>query len=211
MNILILTSQSYADWLNDLCVDYMSEHLIFIIYEKGDFEKFCNSFSYDIGISFMYTHKIPAKEVNTHKWFNFHPGPLPEYKGRNLCYHAIMNGEKTFGTTLHYMDENFDTGEIIDVRRFLILNWWTAEELSVYTYIQSQEQFQEYFPRILAGEEFERKPNAGGTYYKKYQIIEEIPVRPDEPFGQFVRAVTYKQFNPRIDVGGVKYKIVRMK
>lgn len=213
MKVLVLTTPEHKRFMNNVLSSLGESHLGLVHVSPGkisNWDEF-TGIGYDVGISFMYPYKVPAEEVNTHTWFNFHPGPLPEYKGRNLCYHAIMNGEKTFGTTLHYMDENFDTGEIIDVRRFLILNWWTAEELSVYTYIQSQEQFQEYFPRILAGEEFKRKPNVGGTYYKKHQIIEEIPVRPDEPFGQFVRAVTYKQFNPRIDVGGVKYKIVRMK
>jgi methionyl-tRNA formyltransferase len=164
---------------------------------------------YDIGISFMYQHKVPAKEVNSHPWFNFHPAPLPDYKGRNLCYHAIMNKEKEFGATIHYMDEGFDTGDIIEVWRFPMLEQMVAEDVSNKAIEKSKALFRHYLPKILETPVFPRVPNVGGTYYKKGQIIEEIPVKPDEPFGQFVRAVTYKDFHPRIDIGGVKYKIVR--
>ena len=86
---------------------------------------------YDLGISFLYTYKIPASEFSKNKiWLNFHPGPLPEYKGRNLCYHAIMNKAPRFGATLHYMDKDFDTGNIIEVITFPIAADYTAGDLS---------------------------------------------------------------------------------
>jgi methionyl-tRNA formyltransferase len=158
----------------------------------------------------MHQHKVPAKEVKSHPWFNFHPAPLPEYKGRDLCYHAIMNGEREFGATVHYMDEGFDTGDIIEVGRFPMFPWDTAESLSRCAINMSKTLFEYYLPKILETPVFSRIPNIGGTYYKKGQIIEEVPVRPDDPFGQFVRAVTYKEFAPRIDIGGVKYEIRRI-
>jgi methionyl-tRNA formyltransferase len=165
---------------------------------------------YDIGISFMYQHKVPAKEVNSHPWFNFHPAPLPEYKGRDLCYHAIMNGDKEFGATLHYMDEGFDTGDIIDVRRFPLYDFYTAEDVSRMAISVSEALFMAYLPKILETPVFSRLPNVGGTYYKKGQIIKEpIVIDPNSPLGQTVRAITYKEFHPVLDIGGVKYKIVR--
>src|SRR5688500_1816660 len=63
---------------------------------------------YDIGISFLYPHKVPKEHLDGHTWINFHPAPLPLYRGRNVAYHAIMNGTGSFGGTIHYMDENFD-------------------------------------------------------------------------------------------------------
>lgn len=211
MNVLILTNPDYDHWLNDICIDYMSEHLIFLINNKADFERFTEHFSYDIGISFMYQHKVPAKEVNTHTWFNFHPAPLPEYKGRNLCYHAIMSGEKEFGASLHYMDENFDTGDIIKVGRFPIERWYTAQDLSEHALLVSKSLFREYLPRILADEDFLRYPNGFGIYYKKAEIVDTVSLDKDVPLSRFIRAVTYKEFYPKLEIGGVTYKVVRDK
>ena len=211
MIALILTNPEHEDFVYRVASKYDNEHLIPVLIIKDDAERFWESFSYDVGISFMYQHKVPAEQVKTHTWFNFHPAPLPGYKGRNLCYHAIMNGEKEFGATVHYMDEGFDTGDIIEVRKFPVQDDWTAWELSVMARMQTGILFEEYLPKILETRVFPRIPNRGGTYYKKTDIIEEVPVRPSDPFGQFVRAVSYKDHHPKIEIGGVKYEIVRMK
>ena len=38
---------------------------------------------------------------------------LPEYRGRNILNWALINDEKEFGITVHYVDEGIDTGDII--------------------------------------------------------------------------------------------------
>lgn len=200
MNILILTNPSHMDFLWEVIKNYQQG---ITLLPKANY-----NIPYDIGISFMYQHRVPAEQVNTHTWINFHPGPLPEYKGRNLCYHAIMNSEKEFGATVHYMDENFDTGDIIDVQKFVILSYYTAEDVSEMAMEMARIQFEIFFPRILAGEQFERMPNVGGTYYKK-DIIPENNDFTGVWLGDWVRAVTYKEFYPKITVGGVTYKIVK--
>lgn len=206
MKILLLTNPKHIDFVAAYSIENLSvgDELLFKYTQEYDWSE-----DYDIGISFMYQHKVPAKEVNSHTWINFHPAPLPEYKGRNLCYHAIMNGEKEFGATVHYMDENFDTGDIIDVHSFPISEWYTAQDISDLAISSSMLLFEEYFPRILAGEEFERHPNIGGTYYKKEDIADTINLNSNDSFASFVRAVTYGEFYPRIYIGGVTYKIVK--
>lgn len=44
---------------------------------------------------------------------NMHPGLLPEYAGLHTHQWAILNGEKTFGATIHQIAERVDTGEIV--------------------------------------------------------------------------------------------------
>lgn len=210
MKIVILTNPKYTGFVfGNLAGDFE-----FILRdEKYDFsEPFCED--YDIGISFMYQHRVP-KEQLAKPWFNFHPAPLPKYKGRNLCYHAIMNGEKEFGASLHYMDENFDTGDIIEVLDFSIPEWATAEDLSGFAISASRQLFQLYFPRIIAGEEFPRTPNVGGKYYKKEEI-EDFVMKKDRDvlgYGELtkkrIRAITYGDFYPKVEIGGVTYKIVK--
>lgn len=208
MKVLILTNPNYIDFVREIVYKFGKHHLV-MIYDKGRFtewDELCG-IGYNIGISFMYQHKVPAKEVNSHTWFNFHPAPLPEYKGRNLCYHAIMNGEKEFGATLHYMDENFDTGDIVEVSKFPVSEKDTAEDLSDIAIGVSKNLFVKYFPRILAGEEFPRIPNVGGTYYPKEEIDEYLYLFPGDE--DRVRAITYKNFYPKVIVGGVTYKVVK--
>lgn len=44
---------------------------------------------------------------------NCHAGKLPFYRGRNVLNWALINDEKEFGITVHYVDDGVDTGDII--------------------------------------------------------------------------------------------------
>ena len=51
---------------------------------------------------------------------NCHAGKLPFYRGRNILNWALINDEKEFGITVHYVDENIDTGDIVLQKVFQI-------------------------------------------------------------------------------------------
>lgn len=52
---------------------------------------------------------------------NLHSGLLPEYKGVMATFWAMLNQEKYFGTTLHYIDnEKIDNGPIVKRSKHLI-------------------------------------------------------------------------------------------
>ncbi len=51
---------------------------------------------------------------------NYHSGLLPEYRGRQPLFWAMLNDEKEFGITIHEMDEKLDNGPIIVQKKFPI-------------------------------------------------------------------------------------------
>jgi methionyl-tRNA formyltransferase len=63
-----------------------------------------------------------SKFINLAKYktINCHAGKLPFYRGRNVLNWALINDEKEFGITVHYVDEGIDTGDIILQRNFEI-------------------------------------------------------------------------------------------
>jgi len=63
-----------------------------------------------------YFDQVVGKEViNIPKVaaLNIHFAWLPDYRGPFPAIFAVLNGEKKFGATIHYMDETLDTGPII--------------------------------------------------------------------------------------------------
>lgn len=44
---------------------------------------------------------------------NIHPGKLPEFRGVDPAFQALLRGEQSAGVTLHYQDEQFDTGAVV--------------------------------------------------------------------------------------------------
>ena len=69
----------------------------------------------DIAVVCSYNKKFKPELINSVKsgFVNVHPSLLPDYRGANPYSHVIINNEKETGVTLHFMDEDFDTGNII--------------------------------------------------------------------------------------------------
>lgn len=69
----------------------------------------------DILFSVYYRRLVPPEVLSIPPLgcVNIHPGLLPNYRGATPTAWAMLNGETTFGITIHYMDETFDTGDIL--------------------------------------------------------------------------------------------------
>ena len=63
------------------------------------------------------------------RFINFHNGPLPRYRGLNVCSWAILNGERQYGVTWHFIEAEIDAGPIIEQRMFEISHAETAISL----------------------------------------------------------------------------------
>ena len=77
---------------------------------------------FDLGISYCYPRKISEPLLSTPKqgFVNYHPAPLPKYKGPTELDEAIKNKEINWGVTLHQMDESYDTGKIIKMKEITL-------------------------------------------------------------------------------------------
>ena len=133
---------------------------------------------YDLGISFLYTYKVLPDQLDK-PWINFHPAPLPEYGGRNVAYHAIMNNSKVFGGTMHYMNEEFDCGEIIDCQRFPIEDDDTAGDLVQKSYHVLIGLLEKYalphrLQELLSNGELPKSTEQINTRYYKQEVLDDI-------------------------------------
>lgn len=76
----------------------------------------------DAAVVCSFNYKIPRVLLNSVKdgFINVHPSMLPKYRGGNPYSRVIMNGESETGVTIHFMDEGFDTGDIIAQKAYHI-------------------------------------------------------------------------------------------
>lgn len=89
------------------------EHEIYTIKDNPSIKPF------ELGVSYCYPRKITNPLLSTPKkgFVNYHPAPLPMYRGPTELDDAIKNKEMQWGVTVHYMDENYDTGPIIQIKK----------------------------------------------------------------------------------------------
>ena len=73
-------------------------------------------------ISYMYRFRVKPEVIAMARRaaVNFHAGPLPEFGGWAFYSVAILENAAEYGCTCHYMDDGFDTGPLLRVRRFPI-------------------------------------------------------------------------------------------
>ena len=165
-------------------------------------------FQYDLGLNFLGSRRIPASQVHRPRlgWANFHPAPLPEFGGRNVAYHAIVQGAKGDGASVHYMSEHFDAGPLIDVRRFPITEAHTAGDLMTTAKGLLVKMFMDWVPKLLQGR-VSAKAQAGVRCFTKGPIPDLIHL--DANGQRQVRALTcHPKHHARLEIGGRKYKIV---
>ena len=83
---------------------------------------------------------------------NFHPGP-PEYPGYGCNNFAIYEGAREYGVTCHHMAPRVDTGAIIEVRRFPVLDSDNAGTLLAKAYGHQLDLYYSMVGRIIRGED----------------------------------------------------------
>ena len=96
----------------------ISRHLNYIDYNELDDAELIETIKnldIDVAVVCSFNYKIPKVLLNATKdgFINVHPSLLPKYRGGNPYSRVIMNGESETGVTIHFMDEDFDTGDII--------------------------------------------------------------------------------------------------
>lgn len=70
----------------------------------------------DLVLSLYYRNLIPPAIFEQARLgaYNMHGSYLPAYRGRAPLNWSIINGESYCGVTLHVMEKDFDTGDIVD-------------------------------------------------------------------------------------------------
>ncbi|MBI5456404.1 hypothetical protein HY969_01560 [Candidatus Kaiserbacteria bacterium] len=122
----------------------------------------------DLVISYLYPKKIRRPLIEHAKLgcINFHPAPLPEYRGRAGYNTAILEKKKRFGVSAHVIDsETFDSGPIIEVLRFRIdPSHESVLSLERLTQKKLLELFKIVIARYKKGAAIKTKQNRGGLY-----------------------------------------------
>lgn len=161
----------------------------------------------DIVVSCQYRYRVPESLIKSHTCVNIHYGILPFYAGCNPIYWQIMKGDKA-GVTLHYMDKNLDTGDIIAIYEFPIGDM-TADEVYAVLKEKGVSLLKKYYPLILNGKA-PRIPQ--DLQFRNYYKAEDVNF-------SFAKQCTPDQFNkirathfkgkqlPIVQLGGRQYEI----
>ncbi|MBA3437702.1 MAG: formyl transferase [Thermoleophilaceae bacterium] len=138
----------------------------------------------DFVLSFLFWKRIrtPLIELGSAGCLNFHPSPLPDIRGLGGYNVAILEGLAAWGVSAHFVDSDFDTGDIVRVDRFPID---PADETALSLDIVSQERLLALFGDVVdlaaTGEPLPRIPQGEGRYVTREEFEGLRRVRPGDP------------------------------
>lgn len=122
--------------------NYAEKHSLKLYKHKNinspDFLEIIKSHNCDllVSMSFNQIFRKDVIELTAGGVINCHAGKLPYYRGRNILNWCLINDEKEFGITVHYVDEGIDTGDIILQETFPITDQDNYQTLLSVAYVQ---------------------------------------------------------------------------
>jgi methionyl-tRNA formyltransferase len=113
----------------------------FLKYKNVNSEEFISivsKYKCDLFVSMSFNQIFKSKIINLPKYktINCHAGKLPFYRGRNVLNWVLINDEKDFGITVHFIDEGIDTGDIILQKNFKITDQDNYKTLLEKAYVE---------------------------------------------------------------------------
>lgn len=171
----------------------------------------------DLVISYLFWKKIrtPLIKLGTKGCVNFHPAPLPDYKGLAGYNTAILDQRADYGVSAHFIkSEDFDSGPIIKVLKFPIDS---KQETVISLERKSQAQllllFQKVITDFIKGAKLKTKKNQGGVYINKEQFekLKAVNLNKDslETIDRKIRAFFFPPYaGAYITIKGEKYTLL---
>ena len=100
---------------------------------------------------FMRVLKEPMLAAFPRRIINIHPSLLPKFPGIESWKQALEAGEKITGCSVHYVDAGIDSGEIIALRKVLVLPGDTPESLHARIQVAERALYPEVIARFCEG------------------------------------------------------------
>lgn len=170
----------------------------------------------DLVISFGFWKRIkkPLVELPRIGCINFHPAPLPAFRGMGGVYNfAIYENLHQWGVSAHFVDESFDTGDLIKVIKFDIdPEKETAFSLSQKSQSALLRLFKEVIDTVCETGSLPRAPQGEGRYISKRDFEQLRKVQPHESLESInrkIRAFWYPPYGgASIEIQGKKFTLV---
>jgi len=93
-----------------------------------------------------FIHAFPQRTLN------IHPSLLPAFPGLNAQAQALSYGVKVTGCTVHFVDDDLDSGPIVAQAAVPVMNDDTVEALSARILLEEHRIYSEAVARVLAGQ-----------------------------------------------------------
>ncbi len=169
----------------------------------------------DYLFSVLFPKRIPLEILRLARYgaINFHPAPLPGFRGVGGYNFAILEGLATWKVTAHFMEKEIDTGDIIMDKEFPIdVERETAFSLEKKSQHYLYDLFKSVVRIILSGQTIPRTPQGKGRYISKEEFERAREITTEDPPQLIERKIRAFWFPPYpgafVRIGEREYTLV---
>jgi methionyl-tRNA formyltransferase len=139
---------------------------------KTAFKEWLTQQAPDMVITYTFPYKIPEEVFNIpiYGFFNVHYSLLPAYMGPFPVFWQIKNGDSKGGISIHQMDKDFDTGDVILQQEVPTLLSETQGLYSTRLSIITVNIVFDFINKIFTGQVSKVEPNLDKSYYPKPEL-----------------------------------------
>jgi phosphoribosylglycinamide formyltransferase 1 len=125
------------------------------LYETGEIVQILKERGIDLIVLAGFLWLIPKNLISNFKIINIHPALLPKYGGKGMygmkVHQAVRdNGDKETGITIHFVNSEYDCGEIIFQAKCPVLPSDTPEDIAQKVHSLEYEHFPKVIEKLLS-------------------------------------------------------------
>ncbi len=154
IQFIVPRSDTTDETLKHFSQEYSIDYLYPVKINSIEFIEAVKSYDCDLFVSMSFNQIFRTNIIAIPKYgvINCHAGKLPFYRGRNILNWALINDEKEFGITVHYVDEGIDTGDIIKQNCYPITDNDDYNSLLEIAYVECATILYDAIKEIQSGE-----------------------------------------------------------
>lgn len=211
---------SYIEYFEKMS-EFCKEHGITILTTQDLYDNVKN-LNFEIAYSVFYPKIIKEPVIENCKiaCINFHPAPLPQYRGvASMCF-GVLNQVDYWEITAHFIeDETLDTGKVIMTKRIAVEQGDTPYNIEEKLYRKEIEIFEDVTNLIVdnqlqnVGAHY---PEGEGKYYSKKDYIKARNIDLKQDTGELIAKKVKAFWFPktagvaRIELDGKEFGLVDM-
>ncbi len=121
----------------------------------------------DVACVACFPKRFPSALLGVPRWgfVNLHPSLLPRYRGPYPLFWMLRRGERRFGVTIHFMDDQLDTGDIAAQAEVALPDGASSEEADSILSQYGAELLLNVLRQLETGRLTRRSQPADGTYF----------------------------------------------
>jgi methionyl-tRNA formyltransferase len=214
MDVIFLGVNDIGLRIYEWLCDRDSVNMVALLTEKSQLD-LVHDVRPDLLVSVGFDHLVPSDilDVPSQGAINLHPALLPYNRGKSPNVWPLIDGTPA-GVTLHYMDESFDTGEIISQRQIETDFADTGKRLHSRLENAQYDLFTEVWPDIQSGRiDTTPQDSEQGSYHTTDDFLDLCEIDPREKvqtkeFLDRLRALTFPPFNNAyLEIDGERYYV----